>query len=299
MTRPERVPGTSPIPPAFLPSQSQFRITVQANVVSMMNVRGVQIGKGKADQGIKNYPTKRANGKMTQHVVIRRLDYVAGSSEKPAVKVFTQSHASRPPVPWGKLSIGDIAWMKWRSGPIVARGIVEGFRQIHDCTPDILRNTVGGTNLYDLVNYWNALPPVFFGMAIFVGQEQWLDSPIFPKARSYSESWIVLDSPEKEAAWLHDTGEKQVAAVSLPQKSRGSRTLPLSVRFTVLRRDNYTCRYCGAKAPFVSLQVDHVTPWAMQGASDLSNLVTACKECNLGKSSRTAELQSLQLQEDA
>lgn len=57
------------------------------------------------------------------------------------------------------------------------------------------------------------------------------------------------------------------------------------VRFEVLRRDDHTCRYCGGKAPDVALTVDHVTPVALGGSDDPSNLVTACKDCNSGKSS--------------
>lgn len=56
-------------------------------------------------------------------------------------------------------------------------------------------------------------------------------------------------------------------------------------RFEVLRRDNYTCRYCGGRAPNVALTVDHVVPTALGGSDDPSNLVTACAECNSGKSS--------------
>ena len=32
------------------------------------------------------------------------------------------------------------------------------------------------------------------------------------------------------------------------------------LRFEILRRDNYTCCYCGAKSPDVTLAVDHVLP---------------------------------------
>lgn len=56
-------------------------------------------------------------------------------------------------------------------------------------------------------------------------------------------------------------------------------------RFEVLRRDNHTCQYCGAKAPDVTLQIDHVVPVALGGDDKPSNLVTACKDCNGGKSS--------------
>lgn len=57
------------------------------------------------------------------------------------------------------------------------------------------------------------------------------------------------------------------------------------LRFEVLKRDDHTCRYCGAKAPDVTLTVDHVTPVALGGTDDASNLVAACRSCNSGKSS--------------
>lgn len=57
------------------------------------------------------------------------------------------------------------------------------------------------------------------------------------------------------------------------------------VRYEVLRRDNHTCRYCGGTAPDVVLTVDHVVPVALGGGDGPENLVTACKDCNAGKSS--------------
>lgn len=57
------------------------------------------------------------------------------------------------------------------------------------------------------------------------------------------------------------------------------------LRFEILRRDGMTCRYCGGKAPDVSLTVDHVVPQTLGGGDDPSNLVTACSECNSGKAS--------------
>lgn len=56
-------------------------------------------------------------------------------------------------------------------------------------------------------------------------------------------------------------------------------------RYEVLRRDNYTCRYCGASAPNVELQVDHVIPKALGGGDAPDNLVAACRDCNAGKTS--------------
>lgn len=59
--------------------------------------------------------------------------------------------------------------------------------------------------------------------------------------------------------------------------------VPKQLRYQVLRRDNFTCRYCGAKAPDVPLTVDHVVPVTLGGQTVPDNLVTACQDCNSGK----------------
>lgn len=57
------------------------------------------------------------------------------------------------------------------------------------------------------------------------------------------------------------------------------------LRYEILRRDNYACRYCGNAAPVAKLTVDHVTPVVLGGTDEPANLVTACVDCNAGKSS--------------
>lgn len=55
------------------------------------------------------------------------------------------------------------------------------------------------------------------------------------------------------------------------------------IRFHVLERDNFTCQYCGRKAPDVILEVDHMIPKNYNGSDDPENLITACRDCNQGK----------------
>lgn len=57
------------------------------------------------------------------------------------------------------------------------------------------------------------------------------------------------------------------------------------LRYEVFKRDDFTCRYCGAKAPEVRLTVDHVVPKVLGGLDHPANLVTACMPCNSGKAS--------------
>lgn len=46
----------------------------------------------------------------------------------------------------------------------------------------------------------------------------------------------------------------------------------------VLRRDNYTCQYCGRKSRH--LTIDHVIPRRHGGPHSWDNLVAACPQCN-------------------
>ena len=56
-------------------------------------------------------------------------------------------------------------------------------------------------------------------------------------------------------------------------------------RKNVLRRDNYTCQYCGARGK--ELTIDHITPRSSGGESVWDNVVTACRTCNLRKGNKS------------
>lgn len=164
---------------------------------------------------------------MTDHICIRRPEYVSGSRERPEVKVFSQTHQGRHPVPWGKVAVGDIVWMKWSGGPVVAKSKVNGLRQIEDCTPDLLRIATADSLLATKQAYFDSLPPRFDAVVVHLGDEQWLDDPFVPRLRSRGESWIVLDTNALCGGWLSAGPIDAVSVSRLPQgrSMRASRTL--------------------------------------------------------------------------
>lgn len=60
------------------------------------------------------------------------------------------------------------------------------------------------------------------------------------------------------------------------------------IRFEVFKRDSFKCQYCGAEAPNVVLEVDHIKPVSKGGKNTITNLITSCFSCNNGK--RATEL---------
>lgn len=66
---------------------------------------------------------------------------------------------------------------------------------------------------------------------------------------------------------------------------------PLSkrLRFEILKRDGFRCRYCGATPDQRLLHVDHVVPVAEGGTNDALNLVASCQPCNSGKAAKSLD----------
>lgn len=88
-------------------------------------------------------------------------------------------------------------------------------------------------------------------------------------------------------------GEREIFGISgktiekPSQNGRKRRDPSTRLRFEVLYRDKFTCRFCGAsptKDPSITLHIDHIIPWSKGGFTTLDNLQTLCSKCNLGKS---------------
>lgn len=70
--------------------------------------------------------------------------------------------------------------------------------------------------------------------------------------------------------------------------------LPFS-RENILKRDEYTCQYCGKKLSGKELTLDHVYPKSRLGPDTWENIVACCKECNQYKANRTPKEAGMKL----
>jgi 5-methylcytosine-specific restriction endonuclease McrA len=61
----------------------------------------------------------------------------------------------------------------------------------------------------------------------------------------------------------------------------------------ILRRDEYTCQYCGQHT--IHLTIDHVIPRRLGGKHTWDNLVAACPPCNHHKGGRTIDQAQMRL----
>lgn len=115
-----------------------------------------------------------------------------------------------------------------------------------------------------------------------------------------------LDSPEFDGDLTEDTAVQLYRALSAtPEGTRvlrallrqaladglirrevvevGRRPLPRTVRQQVLDRDRGRCVKCGSAQ---TLEVDHITPYAISRSHHLSNLQTLCGDCHRAKTAK-------------
>lgn len=72
-----------------------------------------------------------------------------------------------------------------------------------------------------------------------------------------------------------------------PYSGRPSLREWAALRTAVFQRDDFTCRYCGARGG--RLECDHVHPVSRGGDHSFENLVTACFRCNRSKRNKTVQ----------
>lgn len=74
------------------------------------------------------------------------------------------------------------------------------------------------------------------------------------------------------------------------RRHKTNRSVGLSLRYDVLKRDNFRCVQCGASPaskPGVQLHIDHIVAWSKGGETVSKNLQTLCSKCNIGKSDKS------------
>jgi 5-methylcytosine-specific restriction endonuclease McrA len=110
---------------------------------------------------------------------------------------------------------------------------------------------------------------------------------------------LILEG--KASLVLNGRGEIKTVSHTYPRPSiirlermikRPRPTIRLTKR-EVLRRDDYTCQYCGQHS--THLTIDHVIPRHMGGKHTWDNLVAACPGCNHRKGGRTTEQAQMHL----
>jgi 5-methylcytosine-specific restriction endonuclease McrA len=103
---------------------------------------------------------------------------------------------------------------------------------------------------------------------------------------------LDINEPIVTDEQCNKTQSNVVKTINIPQSTkilrrRTSRNINDKLRYRILRRDNFSCVFCGnspAKDSTIELHGDHIIPWEKGGETTFDNLQTLCSRCNSGKS---------------
>lgn len=109
-------------------------------------------------------------------------------------------------------------------------------------------------------------------------------SEYFKKYRETHKELLNKRDRERFKEKYHNDPDFRAICLERARKYNEGSTKKLKLRFQILKRDDFTCQYCGRKAPDVILHIDHIHPKSKGGLNKEENYRTACLECNIGKS---------------
>jgi hypothetical protein len=133
-----------------------------------------------------------------EHIAIQREDRTFDDWQ--TLPVLCRCKNKKDP-PYGKVASGDIVYVVL-GGEIKLRATVEQpeFQEYNDIND--IRELCKGTLLYSGESYWEDMSDRRYATVVWLKDQEPLEPPIKPSARSYGSDWIVLDTPEKRKAWL-------------------------------------------------------------------------------------------------
>lgn len=110
-------------------------------------------------------------------------------------------------------------------------------------------------------------------------------------------AWVEGDGPLRtlRGGWNAATGRQSLLEIYPIVALRGASRVnlfdivPALSKPRLLRRDRFTCAYCGGVFAERELQCEHIVPASRGGATGWMNLVAACAACNGAKADRTPE----------
>jgi len=136
-------------------------------------------------------------------------------------------------------------------------------------------------------------------------QRCWIENESEPTRKRFEDYLRRNASPYRWNSYRHyfgslgrlaqrivDYQEGKISKEQLLERHKASRrrtSVPLKVRYQVLKRDGECCVKCGASPETdrrVRLEVDHIVPVSKGGTDSLDNLQTLCSLCNQGKKAR-------------
>lgn len=138
---------------------------------------------------------------MTDHVVIRKLEHLTGSTRAPRLGYAVETRSTPGPAYKNGAFPDDLVWIKLHGGLVVGKARVRiSWTGEYSTLGEIRMRT--GAPIRDVADFWTGRPKVGYAVVAELVGERWVE-PHWAGPRTYGYEWIVLDGDKKRQTWLH------------------------------------------------------------------------------------------------
>lgn len=135
------------------------------------------------------------------HVVIRKLEHLAGTPATPRVAFAVETRDRPGPAHKGGAFPDDVVWIKLHGGLMVAKARVKLAWVGEYSSIEEVRRRTRGSPLHDLADFWRGRPRYGYAAVAELEHERWID-PHWAGPRTYGYEWVLLDDDKKVKSWM-------------------------------------------------------------------------------------------------
>lgn len=140
---------------------------------------------------------------MSDHVLIRKLEHLAGNDRAPALRYAVETRASAGPAYKSGAFPGDVVWIKLHGGLVVGKAQIQiAWVGEYSALREIQARTAGSAIQND-PSFWAGRPKFGYAVVGELQNERWLD-PKWLGPRTYGYEWVVMDSDKKRRSWFEE-----------------------------------------------------------------------------------------------
>jgi hypothetical protein len=135
------------------------------------------------------------------HVLIRKLEFIAGSARAPRLEYAVEARDRPGPVYKRGAFPDEEVWIQLHGGLYVGKARIElcwvgEFSSISE-----VRSRTRGAAIFDMREFWRGRPRFGYAAVASLKHEIWIE-PFWGGPRTYGYEWVLMDSDKKHSTWL-------------------------------------------------------------------------------------------------
>lgn|SRR5689334_4894889 len=135
------------------------------------------------------------------HVLIRHLEHLTGSADRPTVGFGVEIRDRPGPLYKQGAFEDDQVWVQLHGGLFVARARVRIGWVGEYSDVAAVRHRTTGSPIHDVEDFWKGRPRYGYAGVVTLERESWIE-PFWAGPRTYGYEWIVLEDARKRSSWL-------------------------------------------------------------------------------------------------